>query len=383
MSQLKLAARLDDFPEYVFARLVKNVRAVEARTGRKVLDFGAGTPDVKPSRRYLEKFADLVKAPEAHVYPGYGASRDFSRGLKSWYAERFGVSLADAELFPLHGAKDGISHLVLALFDEGDEILVPDPGYPAFIGPARMVGARPVGYDLTEATDFKINLANLEQKLSDRTKFIWVNFPANPTGQVATRAELETIVGFARRRGLFILYDNAYMEITFDGFVAPSILEVEGAKDIAIEIGSFSKTSSFAGMRMGWLAGNSTVIAAFAKVKSQMDSGLSLPQQSLAAYMLEHPDTKWHKAMIENYRRRREVIAERLKTLGLEFTLSKGSLFVWAKIPASAANSEEFCEQLLEDRQILLTPGTAFGSNGERYVRVSICVNIDKIDDYF
>jgi LL-diaminopimelate aminotransferase len=383
MKTFQPASRLAGFEEYIFSKLAKTTARVERESGRPVLNFGAGTPDVKPSRLYSRKLAELVQAADAHVYPGYGATEAFSQALRGWYRRRFQVELQEDELLPLNGAKDGISHLPLALLDEGDEILVPDPGYPAFSDPARMVGARPVAYDLFPDNGFKLDLTELKQKVSERTKFIWVNFPSNPTGQVAAIAELEELVKFARRHGLFILYDNAYVEITFGGAAAPSILKVKGAKDLAVEIGSFSKAFSFAGLRMGWIAGNPAIIAALAKVKSQMDSGLSLPLQGLAAYALSHRDPEWQANMIKSYKDRRDIIAKHLRTLGLTFTLPSGSLYIWARIPDSAKGSETFCERILEDKQILLTPGRAFGRNGERYVRTSICANIDRINDYF
>ncbi len=383
MKPFNAAKRLDDMPEYVFSRLNKAIKEVERSSGRPVMNFGAGSPDVPPSPIYSQKLAELVQAPNAHVYPGYGATEELSSALIGWYQDRFGVSLAKDELLPLNGAKDGISHLPLALLNEGDEVLVPDPGYPSFSTPALLVGARPVPYNLTESNNFKIDLDELEKKLSPRTKYIWVNFPSNPTGQVITAAELEVIAGFARERGLIILYDNAYSEITFGDQPAPSILQIEGAKGIAVEFGSFSKAFSFAGLRMGWVAGNADVIAALAKLKSQMDSGLSLPLQGLAAYALTHPDQAWHDQMIKSYVSRRDVIADHLNGLGLSFTLPAGGLYIWGKLPSGAVTSEEFCERLLQEKQILLTPGSAFGSNGEGYVRVSICVNIDNINNHF
>jgi len=383
MKTIQTAKRLNMFPEYIFSRLAKTVAEVENESKRKVLSFGAGTPDVKPSNQYLEKFTEFIREPDAHLYPGYGAIPELSSALIQWYERRFGASLNKEEMLPLLGAKDGISHLPLALLDEGDEVLVPDPGYPAFTGPTLMIGAKPVYYNLIEGNDFKIDLEELKNKLSDKTKFIWVNFPSNPTGQVVTINELEKIVEFAKQHNLLIVYDNAYSEITFDEFKAPSILQIKDAKDVAVEIGSFSKTFSFAGFRMGWVVGNKDIIAALAKVKSQMDSGLSIPLQKLGAFALTNLDAKWQEEMITSYKNRRDVIADHIKTLGLLFSLPKGSLYIWAKIPSTAKDSEEFCMKLLKEKQILLTPGTAFGKNGERYVRVSICVNIDKINDYF
>lgn len=380
---MKLAYRIDLFTEYVFSKLGKKIKEVESKSKRKVLNFGPGDPDVIPSILYIDKLNEFIRDRGAHLYPGFGANKEFSQALISWYKKRFNVDLKKDELLPLLGAIDGISHLPMALLDEGDEVLVPDPGYPAFTDPALMVGGKVINYNLLEENDFKISLKELEKKVSSKTKFIWVNFPANPTGQVATLEELKKIVALAKKHQVIIVYDNAYSEITFDSFVAPSILQVEGAIDYAVELGSFSKTFSFAGFRMGWIVGNNQVIAALAKVKSQMDRGLSAPLQKLGAFALTNTDKKWYQNMIKSYQNRREIIAGHLKKIGLNFSMPKGGLYIWAKIPSSAKNSEDYCMKLLEDKQILFTPGIAFGKNGGRFIRVSICVNIDEIESYF
>lgn len=383
MSKIKTAGRLNNFGEYVFSKLGKKVKEIELVSGRKVLNFGLGNPDYPPSKLYLDKFCEFINEQNTHLYPGFGANEEFSNALINWYQKRFQVTLEKSQIFPLLGAKDGVSHLPLALLDEGDEVLVPDPGYPAFTDPTLMIGGKVIYYDLLEKNNFKISFSEIEKKVTDKTKFIWVNFPGNPTGQVISLEELEKIVAFAKKHKIIIVYDNAYSEITFDNFIAPSILQIDGAKDVAVELGSFSKTFSFAGFRMGWIVGNKEIIAALAKVKSQMDSGLSTPLQNLGAFALTNTDKDWYQKMITSYQERRQIIAGHLKKLGLQFTLPKGSLYIWAKIPQSAKNAEDYCMQLLKDRQILLTPGTAFGKNGQRYVRVSICVNIDNINKYF
>lgn len=383
MNKIKTAKRLNNFEEYIFSKLAKRVKEVEVISKRKVLNFGQGNPDYPPSKLYLDKLGEYIKEQNVHFYPGFGANKEFSKGIIHWYKKRFNVTLEQSELFPLLGAKDGVSHLPQALLDEGDEVLIPNPGYPAFSDPALMVGARTVYYDLTENNNFKISLDQLEKKISSRTKFMWVNFPSNPTGQVATLDELEKIVGFAKKHNILVVYDNAYSEITFDGFIAPSILQVAGAQEVAVELGSFSKTFSFAGFRMGWIVGNKEVIQALAKVKSQMDSGMSIPLQKLGAFALTNFDKDWYQNMITSYEKRRDIIANNLKKINLDFSIPKGSLYIWAKIPNSAENCEKFCVQILNDEQILLTPGTAFGKNGERFVRVSISINIDNIKDYF
>lgn len=346
------------------------------------MNFGAGSPDITPSKTYLDKLKELISENGMHLYPGYTAIPEFSNALIHWYWKRFGVALTEDELLPLLGAKDGVSHIALAILDEGDEILVPDPGYPGFSGPALIVGARPVFYDLAPENNFRVNINELENKVSSKTKAIWVNFPSNPTGQVATIKELLPIVEFAHKHCVTLIYDNAYSEITFGGFKAPSVLAIAGAKGIAVEIGSFSKTFSFAGYRMGWITGNKDVIAALAKIKSQMDSGLSLPLQKLGAFALDDTDQNWQQTMLNTYQSRRDIIAAKLQKLGLSFEIPKGSLYLWARIPQSCSNSDEFCNWLLQDKQVLVTPGTVFGKNGERYIRVSFCVNVDRINEY-
>jgi LL-diaminopimelate aminotransferase len=382
MKAIQTAQRLNALPEYVFSRLSKRVAEVEKETKRKVLNLGPGSPDVRPSTIHLNKLKEYIEEPGSHLYPGYQAIPELAGALIQWYRTRFQVSLEASELLPLLGAKDGVSHLPFALLNNGDCFLVPNPGYPAYVSPTLMMDVSPIPYDLFPQDDFRISVKNLEGQVTPKTKFMWVNFPSNPTGQVATLAELKSIIDFGREHDLIIVYDNAYSEITFNGFVAPSILQVEGAKDIAVELGSFSKTFSLAGFRMGWMVGNQEIISALAKVKAQVDSGLSLPLQKLGAFALSHPDDEWHAQMLSSYRERRDVIAAKLRKIGLTFTLPRGALYIWAKIPDSASGSEDFCMQLLEEKQVLLTPGSAFGSNGERFVRVSICSNIEAIDEY-
>lgn len=380
---MRLSKRLDQFPEYIFSELGKKKKELEKRTGKTVLDFSIGSPDYPPSKIYTKKLKEFIDDSKAHIYPGYGANEEFEKGLQSWYKKRFGVELKSNELFPLLGGKDGVSHLPLALLDTGDEALIPDPGYPGFTGPVLMLGAKPVFYNLTEKKDFKIDLKDLENKITKKTKYMWINFPSNPTGQIVTLEELKPIVALAKKHNILLIYDNAYAEITFDGYVAPSILEIPGAKDVAVEIGSFSKSHSFAGHRMGWIVGNPEVIKGLAKVKSQLDSGMFTPLMKLGGYALEYPDLKWKASMLSDYKKRRDIIAEKLRSIGLVFELPKGGLYIWAKIPNSEKDSLTYCFKLLDEKHILLAPGTAFGENGKEYVRVCISSNITNIENYF
>lgn len=379
---IRTSARMNAFPEYIFSRLAKKVAEVEKRSGRKVLNFGAGSPDVRPSESYLSALGTYIREPDAHLYPGYRGIREFDDALTAWYGRRFDVTLDRDEVLPLLGAKDGLAHLPLALADQGDEVLLPDPGYPGFQGPTLLYGLVSVPYNILQENSFMPDIQELERLVTPRTRYLWVNYPSNPTGAVATLDELRPLVTFAKKHDIVLVYDNAYSEITFDGFVAPSILQIPEAREVAVEVGSFSKMFSFAGYRMGWVAGNKTLVAALQKVKSQTDSGMSLPLQRLAAFALSHTDTAWHETMVESYRSRRDIITGKLRALGLTFDIPRGSLYLWAKIPDSAKSAEEYCMTLLNDKQVLFTPGSAYGKNGERYVRVSICVNIDAIDEY-
>jgi len=378
---MKLAKRIAQFPEYIHATMARAAADVEKTTGRKVLNFGAGSPDVRPSEKYVEKFCEFVREPSSHLYPGYRGIPEFNSALQAWYKKRFDVTLEDDEVLPLLGGKDGIAHLPLALLDDGDEFLVPDPGYPAFTTPAEMVGGVPVMYNLTPENDFKLDIAELESKTSRKTRYVWLNFPSNPTGQVITLEELAKCVDYARKHDLILIHDNCYADIAFES-VPPSILQVPGAKEYCVEIGSFSKAFSFAGLRMGWIAGNRDVIAALAKVKSQMDSGMWVPLQKIGAYALTNTDTAWHAQMIESYKRRRDIVAEKFRALGCTVTIPHAALYLWCKIPDSAENSVEYTMQLLNERNVLVTPGSAFGKNGDRYIRVSYCVNTSMIEQY-
>lgn len=381
MKSLKLSRRLTNIPEYIFAQLAREVKQVEVETGRKVLNFGPGTPDVPPSRLLLSKLNQFNLYKGSHRYPGYTGIPEFNQALTRWYDKRFGVSLEANEILPLLGGKDGVVHLPLVVADRGDAILVPDPGYPAYAGSMQLFGINAIPYHLDSHHGFRLSLAKIKQAITPRTKAIWVNFPSNPTGQIASLSELANLVQFAKNHNLIILFDNAYSEITFDTQPAPSILQVPGAKDVCIEIGSFSKTFSLAGFRLGWAVGNPHLITGLAKVKSQLDSGLSLPLQQLGAFALNHPDLSWHAKMIDSYRQRREVIAKSLSSTGLNITLPPASLYLWAKIP-EGIDSLSFSHDLLRSRQVLVTPGIAFGSQGDRYVRISICTDIKHIKEF-
>ncbi len=379
---IPVSKRLQKFPEYIFSSLAKEAKKEELAKGRKILDLSIGSPNFPPSKKYIDKLKEFIDEPGSSLYAGYGATAEFSEGLIEWYKTRFNVTLNKNELFPLLGAKDGVSHIVMALADVGSEILLPDPGWPGFSGPALMMDCTVVPYDLSEENDFKLSLSEIKKKITEKTRMIWVNFPSNPTGQVATLTELKPLVELCRQKNIWLLYDNAYAEVAYDGYVSPSILEIPGAKDIAIEVGSFSKMYSFAGFRMGWIVGNARVVDALAKVKSQVDSGLSRPLQALSAYAFTHPDNEWHTEMIASYASNKEKLIKVFSDFGLTMSNPKGGLYLWAKIPESALDSFSYCRELLKKKHILVTPGIAFGNNGDRYVRICFSSDITRLAEY-
>lgn len=381
MNSFSPAQRTLLFPEYPFAAIIKMKQEIEIEKGTPVLDLTIGTPTFRPNKKYIQKLNEYFLMKDAHLYPGFGAIPEWEQALITWYNKRFTVILEDGEIYPLLGGKDGIAHIPLAILDEGDEILVPNPGYPGFIGSTLMIGAIPVYYSVIGTTSSIIS--SIKKNTTKKTKAIWINSPGNPTGLTYSNDELKELVDFAHLMKIALLYDNAYSEITFDNYIAPSILKFDGAKDVTIEIGSLSKTASFAGFRMGWIAGNKKIISAVAKVKSQMDSGLTLPFQKLAAYVLNNFDDIWYRSMLLHYQNNRNILARAFTSLGLDVVKPKGALYLWIRIPDSYKDSSEYATYLLQTYHILVTPGITFGTEGKRYIRVSISSDITNIKSYF
>jgi len=379
---MQVSKRLEQFPEYIFSKLAKEAKIQEKITGKKILNLSIGSPSFSPSKLYIQKLKEFIDFPGSTLYPGYGATSSFAHGLIDWYKTRFNVDLNENELFPLLGAKDGVSHISMALANEGDEILIPDPGYPSYAGSTQMVGCTAVFYSLLEKDNFKLSVSEIEKKITKKTRMLWVNFPSNPTGQVATLEELIPLIKLCKKNDIWLIYDNAYAEITFDGYRSPSILEIPDAKDVAVELGSFSKMYSFAGFRMGWIVGNAQAIAALAKIKSQIDSGMSGPLQKLAAFALANPDREWHTKMIIQYEKNKETVMKAFSRLGLQMESPRGALYLWGKIPNNTKNSYTFSMELMKNKHILITPGVAFGIHGDRYVRICFSGDITRLSHY-
>lgn len=362
--------RLQQIQPYIHSTLSKMAEEQKMRTGKPIINLGPGIPDIRPSEKYIKKLQEFFNDSESFLYPGYRPIPGLSNALISWYKRRFNVALETSELLHIAGGKDLISHLPLALWEEGDEILIPDPGYPGFVNPICLASATPVSYRLSE------DISDIKKKITKNTKAIFVNSPSNPTGHRLSREFIVDLVKLALKNEILIIYDNAYSEIYFDEDKPISILEIKDAKKVAIELGSFSKTFSFAGLRLGWVVGNSEVIQKFFKLKTQIDSGVSLSIQKIGAFTLDNFDSDWHKNALETYKERRDKVTTLLLDLGLAFEIPNAGLYIWAKIPDEFSDSMSFCEFLLKEKNILATPGIAFGENSDRFIRASFSMNI-------
>jgi LL-diaminopimelate aminotransferase len=374
---VRLARRVEDLPPYLFAELDRRVEEKRA-TGSDVISLGVGDPDLPTPRHVVEALQEAAEDPSTHRYPSYYGLPALRQAVAGWYARRFGVELdPDTEVQPLIGSKEGIAHLAWAFVDPGDEVLVPDPGYPVYEIGTRLAGGTPVPVPHTARAGFLPELSEVSP--SERTKLLWLGFPSNPTAAVAERPLFEEAVSFAREHGLLLAHDIAYSEITFDGYVAPSVLEVPGARDVAVEFGSASKIFNMTGWRVGWAVGNADAIRALATVKTNIDSGIfNAVQRATVAGLtgpMDHLDE-----LREAYRRRRDLLVEALNDLGWDLKPPLGSFYVWFPT-RDGASSAEFAEVLLERAGVVVAPGAGYGREGEGYVRASLTVTDDRLEE--
>ncbi|MBN1504666.1 MAG: aminotransferase class I/II-fold pyridoxal phosphate-dependent enzyme [Candidatus Eisenbacteria bacterium] len=359
------AARLDRLPPYLFDELDKaKKRAVEK--GARVIDLAVGDPDLPTPARIVEKMKEAVGNPTHHRYPGYVGSPSFRRAIASWFKVRFGVTLdADHEVLVLIGSKEGLGHLPMAVVNDGETVLVPDPGYPVYENMSLMAGAEVRRFGIYERTSFLPDMAELEA--AGDAKLMFMNYPNNPTGAVVSAAFFESLVGFARRRGVFVCNDAAYSELTFDGFRSPSILAAEGAMDCAIEVHSFSKTFNMTGWRVGFAVGNREILKALAQVKVNLDSSVfgAVQEAAEAALGMRYDDN------LRAFDRRRSIALAKLREMGCHFFTPGGTFFVWARVP-EGMTSMELAVFLLERVGVTVAPGSGFGRNGEGWFRVAL-----------
>ncbi len=376
---IRPADRLGLVSEYYFSRKLKEVARLNAE-GKDIISLAIGSPDMPPSPQTIEKLCEVARQPDAHGYQPTMGTPELRRAMAGFYRRWYGVELdPDTEIQPLIGSKEGILHVTLAFVNPGDEVLVPNPGYPTYTSLSKLLGAKVVNYDLDEADGWQPDFDQLERMDLSRVRLMWTNYPNMPTGGNARMETYERLVSFARRHSIVVVNDNPYSFILNDRPI--SLLQVPGAKDCCIEFNSMSKSHNMPGWRVGLCATNAEFISWILKVKSNIDSGTFRGLQ-LAAAEAYNNDAAWHRqANVETYSRRR-VYAERImETLGCTFDPAQVGMFLWGRIPDAYADAEQLTERVLREARVFITPGFIFGSNGRRYVRISLCAKDDRIEE--
>jgi len=374
---IKSAKRLDTVQEYYFSKKLREVRELAA-TGKPIINMGIGSPDLQPPSNVIEAIQQSFKDATAHKYQSYQGLPELRNAIAAFYEQKFNVTANPVnEILPLMGSKEGIMHISMAFLNEGDQVLIPNPGYPTYTSVTRLVGAEPVFYALEETNSWQPDIAALEALDLSKVKIMWVNYPHMPTGTNALRETFEQLVAFGKKHQILIINDNPYSFILNDNPL--SILQVDGAKDIALELNSLSKTFNMAGWRVGKVLGNENFINQILKVKSNMDSGMFYGIQKGAIEAL-HLSDDWFENQNKKYEERRNLIFKIADKLACTYDKNSTGLFVWAKIP-EGKTSEEVTDAILYDKDIFITPGTVFGSQGEGYIRFSLCVSKEVINN--
>ena len=372
------AQRLSLVQEYYFSRKLKEVAQLNAQ-GLDIVSLAIGSPDMPPSKRTIDKLCEVAANPNAHGYQPTMGTPELRQAMAAFYKKWYGVELnPNTEIQPLIGSKEGILHTTLAFVNPGDEVLVPNPGYPTYTSLSKILGAKVVNYNLLENNGWQPDFEGLEQMDLSRVKLMWTNYPNMPTGGAARMETYERLVAFAQKHGIVVVNDNPYSFILNEKPL--SLLQVPGAKDCCIEFNSMSKSHNMPGWRVGMCCTNATFISWILKIKSNIDSGTFRGIQLAAAEALQHNDAEWHhEANINTYLRRRKIAEEIMTTLGCTFDPNQVGMFLWGKIPEKYNNVEDLTERVLHEARVFITPGFIFGTNGERYIRISLCAKDDKI----
>ena len=377
---MKFARRVEQLPPYLFARISQLIAEQQAK-GVDVISLGIGDPDLPTPPHILESLTRAAGDPANHRYPESEGLPELRQAMARWYATRHGVTLdPEREVVALIGSKEGIAHLPLCLIDEGDVSLVTDPGYPVYEIGTMFAGGETVRLPLTEEDGWLPRLDEISDADAARARILWLNYPNNPTGAIADLAFFERAVRWARDHDVVIAHDLAYADVTYDGYVAPSILEVEGAREVAIEFNSLSKTFNMTGWRVAMAVGNAELIDALTRVKTNLDSGIPQAVQRMAITALDDPrDTiTGHNDV---YQRRRDRVVEVLRDLGLHVEPPKASLYVWARLPEGERSSAEYAARVIEATGVVLTPGASYGEAGEGYIRISLTIADDRLEE--
>lgn len=372
------ANRIAIVEEYYFSSKLREVRQLISE-GKPIINMGIGSPDMVPSKSVIEAIQNAVTDENAHQYQSYQGLPELRNGMADFYKNNFQVDLnSNSEILPLMGSKEGIMHISLAFLNECDAVLIPNPGYPTYTSVTKLAGATPVFYDLIESNNWEPDFEKLEQQDLSKVKIMWVSYPHMPTGATGSLNLFEKIVAFAKKHQILVINDNPYSFVLNGNPI--SILQVDGAKEVSLELNSLSKTYNMAGWRVGMVSGKSEFIDAVLKVKSNMDSGMFYGIQKGAIEALKL-DKSWFDAQNLIYQKRRNLTFELAKKLGCTYDENSVGLFVWAKLPLKITSAEDFVNKILYEKDIFITPGTIFGSNGEGYIRFSLCVKEEKIQE--
>lgn len=380
MNNIKPASRLDAVQEYYFSRKLKEVARLNAE-GQDIISLAIGSPDLPPSPQTIDKLCEVAHDPSAHGYQPTMGTMELRKAMADFYHRWYGVEVdAASEVQPLIGSKEGILHITLAFVNPGDEVLVPNPGYPTYTSLSKILGAKVVNYNLDEDNGWQPDFEELEHRDLSRVKLMWTNYPNMPTGGDARMETYRKLVDFARRHDIVVVNDNPYSFILNEHPL--SLLQVEGAKDCCIELNSMSKGYNMPGWRVGMCVSNPQFISWILKIKSNIDSGTFRGLQLAAAEALTTNTEEWHREYnINVYRRRREIAERIMQALGCTYDDGQVGMFLWGKIADKYANAEQLTERVLHEGRVFITPGFIFGSNGERYVRISLCAQDDKMQE--
>ena len=370
---IKPAERLSLVSEYYFSRKLKEVAQMNAE-GKDVISLAIGSPDMPPSEKTISKLCEVAQRPDSHGYQITMGIPELRQAMADFYKRWYDVDLDPSkEILPLIGSKEGILHVTLAFVNPGEEVLVPNPGYPTYTSLSKILGAKVVNYDLMEENGWQPDFNQLEKMDLSRVRLMWTNYPNMPTGGNARMETYRKLVDFARRHNIVVVNDNPYSFILNDHPL--SLLQVEGAKDCCIEFNSMSKSHNMPGWRVGMCIANPTFISWILRIKSNIDSGTFRGIQLAAAEALANDDEWHHEANIETYARRRQYAEQIMDILGCTYDKNQVGMFLWGKIPEKYADSEELTELVLHKARVFITPGFIFGSKGQRYIRISLCAN--------
>tara|TARA_B100001778_G_scaffold60285_1_gene46909 strand:- start:1389 stop:2534 length:1146 start_codon:yes stop_codon:yes gene_type:complete len=375
---IERASRINHIEEYYFSKKLKEVFSLE-KQGKPIINMGIGSPDIPPDRQVINALKKSLSHPRASMYQSYQGLPELRKAISNFYKNNYNVTVDySSEVLPLMGSKEGIMHISMAFLNKGDQVLIPNPGYPTYSSVTKILEAKPVFYDLVEENNWQPDWKYLESIDSNKIKLMWINYPNMPTGAKTDLNTLDRLIDWAKSRKIILVNDNPYSFILNDNPI--SILSRKGAFEVCLELNSLSKTFNMAGWRVGMLLGNKNYIKDVVKIKSNMDSGMFYGIQ-IGAIASLNLKKDWFKSLNEIYFKRREKVFELAKKLNTSFDKNISGLFVWAKLNEDVKSSEKFIDKILYKHNIFITPGSIFGSNGDRFIRLSLCVEEKIIEE--